>query len=84
MNQPNLKEKIVQCNLDLVTLLVSAKTVAKLHNVTNVCFIKIRSKHSNNTLLSLLRIFMKQTLGQNHFGNKTLFYSDKHNGMADF
>ena len=28
----------------------------------NVCFIKIRSKHSSNTLLSLLRIFMKQTL----------------------
>ena len=23
-----------QCNLDLVTILVSAKTVAKLHNVT--------------------------------------------------
>ena len=28
----------------------------------NVCFIKIRSKLSSNTLLSLLRIFMKQTL----------------------
>ena len=28
----------------------------------NVCFIKIRSKHNNNTLLSLLWIFMKQTL----------------------
>ena len=28
----------------------------------NVCFIKIRSKHSNNTQLSLLQIFMKQTL----------------------
>ena len=27
-----------------------------------VCFIKIRSKHNNNTLLSLLWIFMKQTL----------------------
>ena len=25
---------VVQCNLDLVTLLVSAKTVTKLHNVT--------------------------------------------------
>ena len=25
---------LVQCNLDLVTLLVSAKTVTKLHNVT--------------------------------------------------
>ena len=30
--------------------------------VFNVCFTKIRSEHSNNTLLSLLRIFMKQTL----------------------
>ena len=29
---------------------------------SNVCFIKIRSKHSSNTLVSLLRIFMKQTL----------------------
>ena len=28
----------------------------------NVCFIKIRSKHNSNTLLSLLRIFMKQAL----------------------
>ena len=28
----------------------------------NVCFIKIRSKNSSNTLMSLLRIFMKQTL----------------------
>ena len=28
----------------------------------NVCFIKIRSKHSSNTLVSLLRIVMKQTL----------------------
>ena len=28
----------------------------------NVCFIKIRNKHSSNTLMSLLRIFMKQTL----------------------
>ena len=28
----------------------------------NVCFIKIRSKHSSNTLVSLLRIFLKQTL----------------------
>ena len=31
---------------------------------TNVCFIKIRSKHSSNTLVSLLWIFMKQTLIQ--------------------
>ena len=28
----------------------------------NVCFIKIRTKYSSNTLLSLVRIFMKQTL----------------------
>ena len=28
----------------------------------NVCLIKIRSKHSSNTLLSLLRFFMRQTL----------------------
>ena len=27
-------EKNIQCNLDLVTLLVSSKTVAKSHNVT--------------------------------------------------
>jgi hypothetical protein len=26
--------KYIQCNLDLVTLLVSSKTVTKLHNVT--------------------------------------------------
>ena len=30
--------------------------------LNNVCLIKIRSKHSSNTLLSLLRIFMRQTL----------------------
>ena len=29
---------------------------------TNICLIKIRSKHSSNTLLSLLRFFMRQTL----------------------
>ena len=28
----------------------------------NVCFIKIRTKHSGNSLLSLVRFFMKQTL----------------------
>ena len=28
----------------------------------NVCFIKNRSKHTSNTLLSLLLIFMRQTL----------------------
>ena len=31
------------------------------HYEANVCFIKIRSKHSSNTLLSLLRFFMKHT-----------------------
>ena len=31
----------------------------------NVCFIKIRTKHSSNTLLSLVRIFMKQKLVRN-------------------
>ena len=29
---------------------------------SNVCFKQIRSKHNSNTLLSLLRIFLKQTL----------------------
>ena len=29
---------------------------------TNICLIKIRSKHSSNTLLSLLQFFMRQTL----------------------
>ena len=33
-------------------------------NSYNVCFIKIRSKLCNVLLLCLLRIFMKQTLGQ--------------------
>ena len=33
-----------------------------LFHLNNVCFIEIRSRHSNNTLLSLLQIFMKQTL----------------------
>ena len=35
--EPKLKQDLeskVQCNLDLVTLLVSTKTVTKLHNVT--------------------------------------------------
>ena len=32
--------------------------------VNNVCLIKIRSKHGSNTLLCLLRFFMKQTLNQ--------------------
>ena len=30
--------------------------------ISNVCLIKIRSKHSSNTLLHLLRFFMRQTL----------------------
>ena len=33
----------------------------------NVCFTKIRSRHDSNTLMSLLRIFMKQTLSKNEF-----------------
>ena len=33
--------------------------------LVNVCFIKIHSKHSSNTLVSLLQILMKQTLGKN-------------------
>ena len=32
------------------------------HLSHNVCFIKILNKHNSNTLLCLLRIFMKQTL----------------------
>ena len=31
---------------------------------SNACFILIRTKHSSNTLLSLVRIFTKQTLVQ--------------------
>ena len=31
-------------------------------NLNNVCPVKIRSKHSSNTLLRLLRIFTGQTL----------------------
>ena len=31
-------------------------------NLHNVCLIKIRSKYNSNTLLLLLRIFMRQTL----------------------
>ena len=33
-NKTIFLENKVQCNLDLVTLLVSTKTVTKLHNVT--------------------------------------------------
>ena len=41
-----------------------------------ICFIKNRSKHSCNTLLSLLRIFMKQTLYLSHLFNQgTLHFS---------
>ena len=45
----------------------------------NVCFIKIRSKYSSNTLVSLLRIFMKQTLSAFKFEklNKFLFSTTK-------
>ena len=34
----------------------------KILHIANVCFIKIRSKHNSNTLLSLLRISMKKAL----------------------
>ena len=30
----SISQLVIQCNLDLVTLLVSAKTVTKSHNVT--------------------------------------------------
>ena len=33
----------------------------------NICLIKIRSKHSSNTLLSLLQFFMRQMLISNNF-----------------
>jgi hypothetical protein len=45
-------------------------------SLNNVCLIKIRSKQStSNTLLSLLRIFMRQTLGfviDNHLSPQPL------------
>ena len=46
-----------------ITKVVEVKAQqAKIQCQSNVCFIKIRSKHISNKLLSLLRIFMKQTL----------------------
>ena len=47
--------------------LVAQKAIVELKFLSyflafNVCLIKIRSKHISNTLLSLLRIFMRQTL----------------------
>ena len=39
----------------------------------NVCFKKIWSKHSSNTRVSLLRIFMKQTLVWRRSRNVSLF-----------
>ena len=41
-----------------------------LVRVTNVCFIKIRSKLTSVLLLCLLRIFMKQTLQLSQSENK--------------
>ena len=38
------------------------KTCANLATYSNVCLIKIRSKHSSNILLSLLRFYMRQML----------------------
>ena len=47
----------------------------------NVCFIKNRTKHSSNTLLKLVRIFIKQTLSS-HFewvvSHVTLFLIQLH------
>ena len=42
---------------------------------SNICFMKIRSKHSNNTLLSLLRIFMKQMLSLGNIKTPWHFFS---------
>ena len=41
-------------------------------NCYNVCFIKIRTKNSSNTLLSLVRFFMKQTLVSSNLLNVIL------------
>ena len=41
---------------------VTQKNRKKEIGISNVCFIKNRSKHSSNTLMSLQRFFMKQTL----------------------
>ena len=40
----------------------------------NVCFLKICSKHSNSTLVSLLRMFMKQTLSVQSRVSKVVAY----------
>lgn len=45
--------------LDTSNLFLRSK---KSKKINNVCFVKSRCKHSSNTLLSLLRIFMNQTL----------------------
>ena len=59
-----------------------------LYQVHNVCFIKIRNKHSSVLLLCLLRIFMKQTLWErwevipllsHEFHMFSLFWSKKEN-----
>ena len=42
-----------------------------------VCFIRIRTKHSSNTLLKLVRIFIKQTLFVCSFIVYNKFYSKK-------
>ena len=40
----------------------ASASVLTFYIVNNVCLLKIRSKHSSNTLLRLLRIFIRQTL----------------------
>ena len=50
-------------------------------NLYNLCFIKIRSKHSNNTLLSLLQFFMKQTLEQVFPKDQSIFRINKYQAI---
>ena len=45
-----------------VDQIIYTKELENVERLNNVCFIKIHSKHSSNTLVSLLRIFMKHTL----------------------
>ena len=54
-------------------LIILNPSVLKAIN-TNVCLIKIRSKHSSNTLLSLLRFFMRQTLAVSIFHRENGFF----------
>ena len=45
-------------------VIFSVVAILPLGKVRNVCPVKIRSKHSSNTLLCLLRIFTGQTLSE--------------------